>query len=274
MIRTVHPQPLLRPFIRSFRFRESVVTESLRFPIPARPVQFMEFYLRDRYQVIDFASEVVTTAPSVVVLGQQTRRLSDLHLQGNYAVFTINFQPTGFHRLFGVSMSELSDTAIPADAILGDSVNALQEQLAHAGSLVERVELTERFLLPKVMKATSFPPIVWAADSILCGHGRVSLDALRRESGLGLRQFERQFDRYVGVTPKRFARIARFQRAVTLGRLYGEGNWTRIAAEAGYFDQMHLIKDFWELSGQTPTLLHQAVRATESWNPLRALDKE
>jgi AraC-like DNA-binding protein len=51
-------------------------------------------------------------------------------------------------------------------------------------------------------------------------------------------------------------------------------NWTRIAAEAGYFDQMHLIKDFRELSGQTPTLLHQAVRATESWNPLRALDKE
>ena len=203
-------------------------------------------------------------------LGQQTRRLSDLHLCGEYANFTIHFQPTGFHRLFGIPMSELADQAIPAETVLGRAVNDLQEQLQEADNLSERVRLAEHFLLPGVRRAASIHPIAWAAQSILACHGLVSLDELRTASGLSLRQMERQFDRCVGVTPKRFARIVRFQRAVTLGRIYGEGNWSRIAAEAGYFDQMHLIKDFRAFSGQTPTLLQQAVRASESWNPPRA----
>ena len=272
--RRVNPQPFLRPFVQSFGFREAVVTDVLRYPIPARPVQFIEFYLRDCYRVIDFASEVVTSVPRVALLGQQTRRLSDLHLQGDYAVFTINFQPTGFYRLFGFPMSELADQAIAAEAILGNAVNQLHEQLQQAANLSERVRLTEQFLLRKARQGTPIQPAAWVAQSILSSHGLLSLDDLWTASGLSLRQLERQFDCYVGVAPKRYARIVRFQHALTLGRRYGERNWAQIAAEAGYFDQRHLIKDFREFAGQTPILLQKAVRAAEFWHPLRELDTE
>lgn len=274
ILRAVQPHPLLRPFIQSFSFRAAVITDVLRFPIPARPVQFMEFYLRDRYRIIDFASEVVTTTPSVVLLGQQTRRLSDLHLQGDYAVFTIKFQPTGFHRLFGIPMCELTDQAIAAEAVIGSAVHELHEQLEQSISLSERVDWAEKFLRPRAMQAPQILPVAWMAQALLTSHGLSGLDTLQIASGLSLRQLERQFSHSVGVPPKRYARIIRFQRAVTLGQLYGEGSWAQIAAEAGYFDQMHLIKDFYALASQTPTHLHQAIRATESWDPFQERTRE
>lgn len=266
MIWSVAPQPLLQPFVRSFGFREAVVTEALRYPVPARPLQFVEFYLRDRYQVVDFATRATALAPPVVVLGQQTRRLADLHLLGDYAVFTIHFQPTGFHQLFGVPMAELTDQAISAEAILGKAITTLHERLQQATSLAERVALAEQFLRQKALGATATLPIAWVAQELLTRRGLVSLKELQAASGLGQRQLERQFERMVGVTPKRFARVLRFQHALALGAACGEGSWAQIAAEAGYFDQTHLIKDFRVLSGQTPTRLHQALRVSASWS--------
>lgn len=266
MIWSVAPQPLLQPFVRSFGFREAVVTAALRYPVPARPLQFIEFYLRDRYQVVDFATNITTLAPPIVVLGQQTRRLADLYLLGDYAVFTIHFHPTGFHQLFGVSMSELTDQAIAAEAVLGKAITTLHERLQHATSLSERVVLAERFLLKKAREAAPTQPVAWAVQELLTHRGLVSLKELQAASGLGQRQLERQFERVVGVTPKRFARVLRFQHALALEKVYGERSWAQIATEAGYFDQTHLIKDFRALSGQTPTLLHRALRASASWS--------
>lgn len=70
--------------------------------------------------------------------------------------------------------------------------------------------------------------------------------------GLGLRQFERRFFEEVGSRPKLYARIARFQTALDAKVARPERAWTDIAYDLGYHDQMHMVHDFWNLSGDSP----------------------
>jgi len=84
-----------------------------------------------------------------------------------------------------------------------------------------------------------------------CGQARVAEVAERL--GWSPRQLEREFRSGVGLSPKAFARIIRFQ---NLLRLVGEGTlreWTRLAHEGGYADQPHMVREFREFSGQSPT---------------------
>jgi transcriptional regulator GlxA family with amidase domain len=83
------------------------------------------------------------------------------------------------------------------------------------------------------------------------------MDALGRLSSLSPRELQRGFRRHVGISPKRLARILRFQEAL---RLSGLVPWVEVALRCGYFDQAHLVRDFRELAGETPV---NAVRELE-----------
>jgi methylphosphotriester-DNA--protein-cysteine methyltransferase len=72
---------------------------------------------------------------------------------------------------------------------------------------------------------------------------------------MSTRQFERRFTREIGLPPKLFARIARFEAALESKALSTTNSWTDVANQLGYFDQMHLIHDFKEFSGEVPTSL-------------------
>lgn len=86
-------------------------------------------------------------------------------------------------------------------------------------------------------------------------HGRVDLALLARNCNLSLRQFERQFRESVGVSPKLFSRVARFEFAVLRKQTNPSLSWTEIASSAGYFDQAHLIRDTRLLAGAAPQKL-------------------
>jgi methylphosphotriester-DNA--protein-cysteine methyltransferase len=72
---------------------------------------------------------------------------------------------------------------------------------------------------------------------------------------MSTRQFERRFTREIGLPPKLYARIARFESALESKALSTADTWTNVANRLGYFDQMHMIKDFKEFSGDVPTSL-------------------
>jgi len=82
--------------------------------------------------------------------------------------------------------------------------------------------------------------------------------------GFSARQLLRRFRAATGLTPKRFARIGRLQRVVCEVAANGSVEWAQVAAEHGYYDQSHLVHDFGELAGITPTAYRQ--RAASEWN--------
>jgi AraC-like DNA-binding protein len=95
----------------------------------------------------------------------------------------------------------------------------------------------------------------YAVTQIEARHGLVSIDAIAADTGLTRRHLERRFKDVVGMTPKRLARIARFQRSLRIldaadpsQRLGG----AETAAACGYADQAHFIRDFRDLAGCPP----------------------
>ena len=68
---------------------------------------------------------------------------------------------------------------------------------------------------------------------------------------LGIKQFERTFSKYVGVNPKKFASIIRFQNVIQMKSKHKK-SMSQIAFDNGYYDQSHFLHDFKSLTGLTP----------------------
>ncbi|HBR69178.1 MAG TPA: hypothetical protein DEA55_07375, partial [Rhodospirillaceae bacterium] len=85
--------------------------------------------------------------------------------------------------------------------------------------------------------------------------GDISMSALMAQFALSGRQLERLFQQYVGLRPKSFSRILRFKHVMRLAEQGRIANWAELALLAGYYDQAHLIRDFRQFAGESPTQL-------------------
>jgi AraC-like DNA-binding protein len=249
------PVAALRNFVRDFQQRRADVGRlAFVYPIAARPEQFLEFYLQEPYLVRSCESGLQELAPRAVVVGPCTYRRVELVLRGHLEVFTIHFQPSGFHDLFGLPMSELADRACEARSVVDVSISEIEQKLWEAPNFDERVRIATAFLL---RRATGRAPnlIAAAAGQMLRDRGMFRVSEAAMTAGLSVRQFERRFYQQVGVTPKQYAGIVRFHSALHAKLTNEERSWTDIAHETGYFDQMHMVHDFRRFSGGTPTEL-------------------
>ena len=250
---TIHPAlpvPALRPYVKCFGQHTALINGApLVTPLPARTEQFLMFFFLDLYQVARQGRYEAT--PQAVIVGPQTRP-SDLCIAGRIDAFAIHFQPTGFHHLFRVRMTDLADRSLEARAVLDCSCTRLKEQLADARRFVDRIKIAEQFLLKKIPNHPISDPVVTAVRTITAGRGSSRIDDLVAGSGWTVRRFERKFLEQVGVGPKLYGRIVRLNQALGTKLASPERTWTEIAHELGYFDQMHMIHDFQKLAGDSP----------------------
>ena len=128
-------------------------------------------------------------------------------------------------------------------------------RLQNAVAGMELARVSNDFLFRQLRRMIEISPVELAARWMRRSHGRVDLALLARHCNLSLRQFERQFRESVGVSPKLFSRVARFEFAVLRKQTNPSLSWTEIASSAGYFDQAHLIRDTRLLAGAAPQKL-------------------
>jgi AraC-like DNA-binding protein len=256
VIRVAGAGPGLADCVRSYAHLQGRMgRESLVYPVPARATALLEFQFGDKNEVHWCERPLIEQSQRVQVIGLQTHRRVRLRFSGAVETFMIFFQPTGLHRLFSVPMNELTSTSQEARAVLGAGVDELAESLSGAVSFEDRVRKADAFLLRRCSMLAPRDAITAAAMSVLNRRGRVEVSALAQEACMSARQFERRFTREVGLPPKLFARIARFEAALESKAISAAESWTEITHRLGYYDQMHLIKDFKEFSGEIPTRL-------------------
>lgn len=229
-LNSAYPVAALRGYVRCFRQREAQITgAALLYPIAARPEQILEFYLQDRYLVRACGSGVQDFAPRALVVGPCTYRRAELVLRGRFEVFTIHFQPSGFHRLFRVPMPELVDHAYEARSVVGPFASAIEQPLAATADFAERIDIATHFLLQHVTAPNARDPVAAAAQQILIDRRAHRIGDIAASAGLSLRRFERKFRDQVGVAPKRYAAIVRFQTALRAKLAARHRSWTDIA---------------------------------------------
>lgn len=228
----------------------------LREAIPSRLEQTLEFQFRDPF-IVDFGEGRQVAAPAAVIVGLHTGR-TDIVLTREIESFAIFFQPSGFSRLFRVPVHELSSRHFEATSVIGKSINLLGERLADR-RFEDRVRIAEEFLLTRVLEVPFTDPIVQAAEHLFVQQGRTRISELAEYCGPGIRQFERKFQQRLGIAPKIYARVARFQTALDAKIARPGRSWLEIAHELEYHDQMHMVRDFKQLGGVGPSLLLRQV---------------
>ena len=267
-LEVARPVAALGDCVRYFQQREACIAGSaLVYPIAARPAHILEFYLQQRYVVRLCQSGEPDIVPRAVVVGPSTHRRADLVLHGRFQVFTIHFQAAGFHRLFRVPMGELVDRAYDARSVVGVAAAEIEQKLAEASGFRQRVSAaTEFLLLQQRRERPPFDPIAVIANRLLLERGTLRVVDAATCAGLSVRQFERRFVEQVGLPPKIFAAIVRFDAALDAKLGTPARLWTDIAHEFGYYDQMHMVHDFKRFAGESPTIFTKRIQAmAEPW---------
>ncbi|PWC07345.1 hypothetical protein DF223_06910 [Mycetocola zhujimingii] len=252
-MRTVQSAPAaiaLRPFVRAFAAR-TVAGVLGPQPMPAFLETVIHFDFADPLTVIDGREGPRQVRPLEIV-GPHTSAGTSLGFDGNINTFAIFLQPTALWSLFHVPPSAIAERHYEADDILGQSVRDLWHVLAERTGFVERVRAAEAFLLKETRTDSAELPSTAAASSIVRTGGQTVIQDLAGQLHIGVRQLERLFLRDLGISPKRFARVARFQTALDTRVRHPETSWLNIAVNAGYHDQMHLVHDFRALAGYAP----------------------
>jgi AraC-like DNA-binding protein len=255
-IRLVRPLPVLEPFVRYYRHREARLGHTVVVhPVQARaaPILNFEFGDADAVLYIPCDGKPPVFSPPAVLIGMQTHRRGELHIRGTVDGFSILFQPSALNRLFGLPPQEFTDKTFDAELVFGLVIARFQERLADCRTFDERISVANQFLLQRALGAAQRDGITAAATDILRKAGGARIPAMAERAGLGLRQFERRFVQQVGVSPKLFARIARFEAALDRMARSPHGSWTEVAHCFGYYDQMHMVHDFSRFTGEPPT---------------------
>ena len=138
--------------------------------------------------------------------------------------------------------------------------------LAECATFAERVQVIEKYLLSLAAKAHTRTSIMKSAQHICHRKGAARIDKLAFDTSLSVRQYERRFAEEMGLSPKLFARITRFQMAFDAKRVAPSRSWLSVAHEFEYFDQTHMIRDFQNLGGDAPGQILQQSGDLQPWS--------
>lgn len=174
----------------------------------------------------------------------------------------IGFKPGGLHRLTGVPMQLLLDQSYAAADILGKEADDILDQLRNTADWKQIITIVESFLLRRLKRYQQADPFDMAISSLISKKGNIPIEKVAAHACLSTRQLERKCKERIGIPPKLFARLIRFSTAYRLREANPQMNWTSICYECGYFDQMHLIKDFKEFAGVTPKVIANDLKQT------------
>lgn len=154
--------------------------------------------------------------------------------------------------LLGVSAAELEGRHVSLRDLWGEDAERLYQRLAATEGAQARQALFERALTERLRPARALhPQLVWALRCF--ERGAVEVGDIARADGRSHRHFIAAFHEAAGLTPKRYARVLRFKRLLAALAATPRPEWARLALEAGYCDQSHLIREFREFAGVTPS---------------------
>lgn len=224
---------------------------------PPRPEQCLAFYPYETETVqYQNSGKIVKDIP--VVLYGQFSEVTNRLIGHNFLVFQIIFMPGALYRITGVPSQEITNQYLDAESFFSTDLREINEQLFHAKGYYAMLEVANTFIRQLIKKQKKPRLLIDNACSLLMKTTRkLTLNMLAKEACLSTRQLERLFKERTGVNPKLFERIIRFDKAFRLKNSRPAMDWLRIATECDYHDYQHLVKEYKDFTGLTPTAFHE-----------------
>lgn len=253
--RTYIPQPPLSEFVDLFwsyegynppHVRERVIpTGTMQLIFNLREDELRVHDRQDHHRFQSFGGSLISgTHPQFVVIDTASQA----------STVSVHFRPGGAYPFLGLPASELRDADVPLDALWGAKAIELRNRLLEAETPEAKFCVLERTLLAQVARPIAHhPAVAFALKEFQSMPNTPTVKEVSERIGLSQRRFIQLFREEVGLTPKLFCRIRRFQEVVRLIRREQRVDWADVALGCGYFDQSHFIHDFRAFSGVTPT---------------------
>ncbi|WP_320668587.1 helix-turn-helix domain-containing protein [Patulibacter defluvii] len=173
--------------------------------------------------------------------------------EGDVVGMQFDLTPLGAATLLGVPMHELTGRVVDLDELLGDAVALLIERLADAGDWPARFAILDAVLLRRAAACSpASPDVAWAWRRLQESGGTIAVATLVEELRCSPRHLSQRFREQIGMSPKRVARVLRFERAIALLARDDGHRFGQIASACGYYDQAHMNRDFRAFSGGSP----------------------
>lgn len=169
-------------------------------------------------------------------------------------MLVINFQKGKAYPFVEMPMNELTDFVVDAELVLPSEILNLREMLLERNSVQHKFICVEQFLMMAFSnRLISNVFVDYSVDQIIKNPTQLSINKLSEKVGFSQKHLIKIFKEHVGLSPKAFLKIVRFQKAISDIEINKTANWTDIAIDCGYYDQAHFINDFKDFSGFTPT---------------------
>ncbi|WP_281016303.1 MULTISPECIES: helix-turn-helix transcriptional regulator [unclassified Minwuia] len=164
----------------------------------------------------------------------------------------VDFTPAGARAFFRIPLTEITGQVVSLADLLGQDGRDIVERLALCGNWPERFRILEQFLRERILPgARQSAAVMQALRAIEASAGTARISRLAQELDISREHLTRRFSAEVGIAPKAYARIVRFENA--LQQLQdGSDNVAAIAHGTGYADQAHLTREFARMAGTTP----------------------
>ncbi|GAB5409902.1 MAG: AraC family transcriptional regulator [Balneolaceae bacterium] len=190
---------------------------------------------------------------SQMLLAGQIRNHFLLENTGTSGMIGIKFKPAALTRFFGIAMNSITDKVVNLNSMLSSQFLSVSDQLVSDLPYQQKIELVNSFFEQLKFEGVEKSELVEEALSLIIGsNGIITVSELTENLGINERKLERLFSKYVGLSPKFYSRIIRFNHIFTLIQ-HKKMRWSEIAHLTGFYDQSHFISNFQEFTGEDPS---------------------
>lgn len=184
----------------------------------------------------------------------QTVKPIEISIRGKFRFIVFRFFPHVMKPLFHLDANELTDNCLDICFTFAPGAEFLEEKLSETGNRELQLELMAQFLLEVIARTRDdvHTELGAAAQKLLKSYGDEHLVSLQQMLHMTERTFQRKFQQHVGLSPKQFARIVKFDSAFEQLKSNNYHSLTDLAYEYGYSDQSHFNRTFKEFTGMTP----------------------
>lgn len=253
------PGLLVSEYIRTFRLVHYEYQADGRLPAkayPPRPEHCLSFYARD-FETVEYQHSGIQSGNlSAVLFGQQTEVTNRL-VGNHFLLIQVVFKPGALYRLTGIPSQYLTNQYIDAQTVFSREISRVNDQINDCSSYQQMIQVVEAFLVGEIRKKSGgIHPLDIATAGLFNSDAIPGVDALAKAACQSTRQFERLFKQRMGISPKYFLKVLRFENAFRMKNTHPQRDWLSIAIACGYYDYQHLVKDYRDLTGLSPNQFH------------------
>lgn len=254
---TYLPHPQLRPFIENYWHIQSerntpAPGECCVVPDGNSSLMFIDSTVLRRYS---HERQATSYTGQCVLVGQKSQPVFYTFPTDRVIdTYGVRFRSLGLESFLATPMQELTDQSLDATCLFGKAVQELHQDLLSCRHLPAGLSLLDNFFLQRLRHPTERHRLTsYLVQQIIRQKGQLKIAGLISKFGISARQIDRLFQAHVGLSPKYFARIVRFNHCIYLQKTTPFDKLTDLAYTNGYFDQMHFIKEVKFFTHQTPS---------------------